>query len=223
MRRRAVVSWSSGKDGAFALHETLRAGELEVVGLLTTVTEDFGRVSMHGVREEVLDLQSRALGRPCFRVRIPHPCPNEIYEVRMGSMLGHFRALGIDTVVFGDVSLEDVRAYRESRMASVRMQCSFPLWGRDTAVLARDMMSWGLHATITCVDPKRLDRSFAGSAWDGPLLEALPPSVDPCGENGEFHTLVTDAPLFSSPIAVQAGEVVERDGFVFADFLPDGR
>jgi len=214
------MSWSSGKDGAFALHETLQAGELDVVGLLTTVTEEFGRVSMHGVREEVLDLQIRALGRPCFRLPIPHPCPNEIYDQKMGTMLGHLRALGIHTVVFGDIFLEDVRAYRESRMASVGMRCSFPLWGRKTAVLARDMLAWGLRATITCVDPTRLDPTFAGRPWDEPLLDALPRSVDPCGENGEFHTLVTAAPLFEDPIDVRVGDVVERGGFVFADVVP---
>jgi uncharacterized protein (TIGR00290 family) len=138
----------------------------------------------------------------------------------MGTLLGHLRALGIDTVVFGDVFLEDVRAYRESRMASVGMRCSFPLWGRNTTALAHDMLAWGLRATITCVDPSRLDSSFAGRPWDRPLLERLPPVVDPCGENGEFHTLVTAAPVFARPINVKVGEVVERDGFVFADVLP---
>jgi uncharacterized protein (TIGR00290 family) len=218
-RPKALVAWSSGKDSAWALHEARRAGEVEVVGLLTTVTSEFGRVSMHAVREALLEAQAEAVGLPCRTIGIPFPCVNEVYERRMETALGEARAEGVTRVVFGDLFLADVRAYRESRMAGSGIEPLFPLWGRDTAALAREMLAAGLRATLTCVDPRRLDRSFAGRAFDAALLGDLPPGVDPCGENGEFHTFAWDGPMFRRPVEVAIGEVVERDGFVFSDLL----
>jgi uncharacterized protein (TIGR00290 family) len=219
-RLKALVAWSSGKDSAWALHEVQRAGEVEVVGLLTTVTSEFGRVSMHAVRETLLDQQAEALGLPCHKVRIPWPCVNEVYEREMGRALADARARGVDCVVFGDLFLADVRAYREARMAGSGIEPVFPLWGRDTPRLAREMLAGGVRATLTCVDPRRLDPSFAGRAFDEALLAALPAGVDPCGENGEFHTFVSAGPLFRAPLQVAVGEIVEREGFVFPDVLP---
>ncbi|HEX4439305.1 MAG TPA: ATP-binding protein [Thermoanaerobaculia bacterium] len=217
---KALVAWSSGKDSAFALAVTRAAGELDVVGLLTTVTEDYGRVSMHGVREEILERQAVAAGLPLRRVRIPAGCVDDEYERRMGAAVAEARAEGITRVVFGDIFLEDVRAYRERMLAGTGIAPVFPLWRRDTAALARDMLDAGLSATVVCVDPRRLPESFAGRAFDRAFLDALPAGVDPCGENGEFHTCVTAGPMFASPIGVARGEVVRRDGFVFADLLP---
>jgi uncharacterized protein (TIGR00290 family) len=217
----ALISWSSGKDAAYALWEIARAGTLKPVGLLTTVTEAFGRVSMHGVREELLRRQAGALGLPLTIVRIPYPCPNEVYEREMRKVLETARSEGIRHVVFGDLFLEDIRQYRETRMAEVGMECVFPLWHRPTDRLARDMIRMGLRARLVCVDPKVIPRSLAGRVFDEQLLSELPPGVDPCGEKGEFHTFVTDAPMFRTPIAVRPGETVERDGFVFADLVPE--
>jgi uncharacterized protein (TIGR00290 family) len=217
---KALVAWSSGKDSAYALELTRRAGELEVAGLLTTVTEDYARVSMHGVREEVLELQARAAGLPLRRLRIPAGCLNDEYERRMGEAVAQARAEGITRVVFGDIFLQDVRAYRERMLAGTGIAATFPLWGRDTAALAREMLEAGLEARVVCLDPRRLPASFAGRSFDAALLDDLPPDVDPCGENGEFHTCVTKSSMFAAPIAVRGGEVVERDGFVFADLLP---
>jgi len=219
-RPRAVVAWSTGKDCAFALHLARSAGELEIVGLLSTVTREFGRVSMHGVREAVLDRQAEALGLPVRKVPIPHPCPNEVYEEAMAGAIAGLRSEGVSRVVFGDLFLEDVRAYRESRLAGSGIVPVFPLWGRPTDRLAREMIGSGLEARIVSLDPRRLDRSFAGRSYDLGLIEALPPDVDPCGERGEFHTCVTGGPMFAHPVAVRSGEVVERDGFVFADLVP---
>jgi uncharacterized protein (TIGR00290 family) len=217
----ALVSWSSGKDAAYALREVVRTGVVTPVGLLTTVSEAFGRVSMHGVREELLRRQAGVVGLPLTTVRIPYPCPNEVYEREMGRALASARSQGIRHVVFGDLFLEDIRRYRESRMAEVGMQCVFPLWHRPTGELAREMIHAGIRARLVCVDPRTLPRSFAGREFDGRLLTDLPPEVDPCGERGEFHTFVTDAPSFRSPVAVRLGEVVDRDGFVFADLTPE--
>ena len=219
---KALVAWSSGKDSAWALHEVRQAGDVEVVGLLTTVTAEYGRVSMHAVRETLFDGQAEALGLPCHKVRIPWPCPNEKYEREMDRVLAEVRAAGVSRVVFGDLFLADVRAYREAKMAGSGIEPLFPLWGRDTMQLARDMHAGGIQATLTCVDPRRLDRSFAGRAFDEALLAALPAGVDPCGENGEFHTFVSAGPMFTAPLEVVVGEVVEREGFVFADVLPAG-
>jgi uncharacterized protein (TIGR00290 family) len=219
-RHRALVAWSSGKDAAWALHQVRRAGEVEVVGLLTTVTDPFARVSMHAVREELLDRQAAALGLPCRKVRIPWPCPDHRYEQEMGRALAEASAAGITRVVFGDLFLADVRAYREARLQGTGITPLFPLWGRETAGLARELVEGGLRAVLTCVDPRRLPRTLAGRAFDAALLSELPPGVDPCGENGEFHSFAWDGPMFSAPVPVAPGEVVERDGFTFADLLP---
>jgi uncharacterized protein (TIGR00290 family) len=218
--RRALVAWSSGKDSAYALHLARRDPGLEVMGLLTTVTDAYERVAMHGVREALLDAQAAAVGLPLAKVRIPSPCPNDVYERAMGEAMAAALAQGIDHVVFGDLFLADIRAYREAQLGKIGMTPVFPLWRRDTAALAREMIGVGMSAVLTCVDPKQLDRSFAGRRFDGALLDALPAAADPCGENGEFHTLVTAGPMFARPIEVAPGPVVERDGFVFADVLP---
>jgi len=214
------MSWSTGKDSAFALHEARRAGEVEIVGLLTTVTAAFARVSMHGVREELLARQAAAVGLPCWKVELPTPCSNEIYEREMARTLAEVARAGVDCVVFGDLFLEDLRRYREDKLRSIGFSAVFPLWMRDTTALARDMIRSGLRAKLTCVDPRKLDASFAGRTFDADLLAALPAGVDPCGENGEFHTFAFAGPMFAAPIDVRTGDVVERDGFVFADVLP---
>ncbi len=216
-RPRAVISWSSGKDAAFALHKVRAAGELEVVGLLTTITETYGRVSMHGVRESILDEQARATGLPLLKVPIPSPSPNEVYERAMGAALGRLESDGVRRIVFGDLFLADIRAYREAKLRGTGIEPVFPLWEQPTATLAIEMIDAGLRARIVALDPRRLPAAFAGRAFDRALLTDLPHDVDPCGERGEFHTCVTDGPMFDRPIPVIPGEVVEREGFVFAD------
>ena len=223
MTARALVSWSSGKDSAWALHEVRRAGDVDVVGLLTTITDPFSRVAMHAVREELLDAQAAALRLPCRKVRLPWPCPNETYEARMAEALADARAAGVTHVVFGDLFLADIRAYREEKLAGTGIAPLFPLWGRDTAALARTMIEGGLRATLTCVDPRAVDARFAGRSFDERLLAELPAGVDPCGEKGEFHSFAWAGPMFDAPIPVAPGEVVVRDGFVFADLVPAPR
>jgi uncharacterized protein (TIGR00290 family) len=219
-RPKALLSWSTGKDSAYTLHVARAAGEVEVVGLLTTVTAAYDRVSMHGVRRALLDRQAAAAGLPLTVVDIPAPCPNEVYEQAMGAALEAAKARGVTCVLFGDLFLADLRAYREHKLAGIGMTGRFPLWHRDTATLAREMTRAGLRAHLTCVDPRRLPGRFAGRTYDDALLDELPADVDPCGENGEFHTFASAGPMFCAPIAVSTGEVVERDGFVFADLLP---
>ncbi|BDG05794.1 adenine nucleotide alpha hydrolase [Anaeromyxobacter oryzae] len=216
-RPRALVAWSSGKDSAWALHLARAAGEHEIVGLLTTVTETFDRVAMHAVRRTLLARQADAAGLPLREVRIPWPCSNERYEAEMAAAVAAARAEGVTRVIFGDLFLEDIRAYRERQLAGTGLAPVFPLWGRDTALLAREMIAGGLEAILTCVDPRRVDRGLAGRRFDAALLAALPPGVDPCGENGEFHTFACAGPMFRAPVPAAVGEVVERDGFVFAD------
>jgi uncharacterized protein (TIGR00290 family) len=218
---KALLAWSSGKDSAWSLHVLRQQGGVEVAGLLTTVNESFGRVAMHAVRRELLEAQAGAAGLPLRAVSIPHPCPNDVYEAAMAGALDEARAAGIEAVAFGDLFLEDIRRYREERMAPTGLRPLFPLWGRPTRALAEEMIDGGLRARLTCVDPRALDASFAGRAFDHDLLAALPPEADPCGERGEFHTFAWDGPMFRSPIPVVAGEVVHRDGFVFADLLPE--
>ena len=214
---KALLSWSTGKDSAYALAEVRRTGEVEIVGLLTTVTRNVDRVSMHGVRRSLLHQQAAAAGLPVRTVEIPSPCPNAVYEQAFASELTHAREAGITHVVFGDLFLADIRHYREAQLASLGMIGAFPLWGRDTSALAREMVTSGMRATLTCIDPRQLDRSFAGRVFDEALLDELPGGVDPCGERGEFHTFATQGPMFAHAIDVTAGEIVERDGFVFAD------
>jgi uncharacterized protein (TIGR00290 family) len=214
---KALIAWSSGKDSAWALHKIRSAGDYEVVGALTTVTETFSRVSMHGVREEVLAAQHAAAGLAPLIVSIPWPCTNDIYEARMGAALATAKEAGITHVIFGDLFLEDVRAYREQKLAGTGITPVFPLWGLPTAALAREMIDGGLETYLVCVDLKQLPRDFAGRRFDHDLLAALPASADPCGENGEFHSCVVAGPMFSRAIAVERGETVEREGFVYAD------
>jgi uncharacterized protein (TIGR00290 family) len=216
-RPRALVSWSSGKDSAYALYVARTTGLADVVGLLTTLTSGYRRVSMHGVREAVLDRQAQAAGLPLHKVFIPPVCTNDAYEREMAAAMAAARDRGVTHVIFGDLFLADVRAYRETMLARAGIAGMFPLWQRPTAALAREMLADGMSAVITCVDPRRVDRSCAGRRWDVSLLEALPSSADPCAENGEFHTCVTAGPMFDAPLSVTVGEVVERDGFVFAD------
>ncbi len=217
MAEKAVVAWSTGKDCAWALHTVRSEASLELVGLLCTMTEAFGRVSMHGVRAEVADAQARALGLPLRPVYIPFPCPNEVYERAMATELGRLRVDGVTKVVFGDLFLEDVRRYREERMAGTGLEPVFPLWGRPTRALAEEMIDRGVVATIVALDPRKLPSRFAGRTLTRKLLAELPKEVDPCGERGEFHTCVTAGPMFAAPLRVAPGPVVERDGFVFAD------
>jgi uncharacterized protein (TIGR00290 family) len=220
-RERALLAWSSGKDSAWALHVLRRREDVEVVGLLTTVSEAYDRVSMHGVRRELLQDQADAVGLPLAFVTIPSPCPNEAYEAAMEKALAEASAGGVEAVAFGDIFLEDVRRYREERMARTGVQPRFPLWGCPTTSLAEEMVAAGLAARLTCVDPRRLPASFAGRSFDRALLRDLPAGVDPCGENGEFHTFACDGPMFRRPVQVRPAEIVERDGFVFADLVPD--
>jgi uncharacterized protein (TIGR00290 family) len=213
------VSWSTGKDSAFALYEAQRAG-WEIAGVLTTLNEVYDRVAMHGVRHAMLDRQLAALGLPAIKVPIPSACPNEIYEARMEEACARIRQEGIRHVVFGDLFLEDIRAYRIEKMSAAGLEPVFPLWQRDTAMLAREMIASGLVTHIACLDPRKVPRSFAGRVFDEALLDELPAGVDPCGENGEFHTVVSAGPMFREPIPVTIGETVERDGFVFTDVIP---
>jgi uncharacterized protein (TIGR00290 family) len=216
---KAYISWSSGKDSAYALCEARAAGLADVVGAVTTFSEVYDRVAMHGVRASLLDRQIAALGLPSLKVMLPSPCSNEIYEARFGAACEELKRKGIRHIVFGDLFLEDIRAYRERQLAALGMTPIFPLWRRPTVALAREMIASGLVAHLVCIDPRRLAREFAGRRFDAQLLDQLPPDVDPCGENGEFHTVVTAGPMFASPIPARVGEVVERDGFVFADVL----
>jgi uncharacterized protein (TIGR00290 family) len=214
-----ALSWSGGKDSSLALWVLREELGIEPVALLTTVTEDYGRVSMHGVRRELLRAQAEATGVPLVEVGIPAACVNAVYEERMAAALAAPPLDAAATMAFADLFLEEIRAYREERLGSIGRGAIFPLWGRDTARLARRFVEAGFEATLVCVDPSQLDRSFAGRRFDSSLLADLPASVDPCGENGEFHTFVHAGPIFERPFAVEVGETVERDGFVFTDLL----
>ena len=219
--RKALLAWSSGKDSAWALHVLRQTGDIEVVGLLTTVNETHDRVAMHAVRRSLLEAQAEATGLPLAIVPIPHPCPNEAYESAMAKAMDEARRRGIRAVAFGDLFLADVRRYREERLAGTGLGPLFPLWERPTRELAEEMISSGLRAKLTCVDPRALPAAFVGRSFDRDLLAALPASVDPCGENGEFHTFAWDGPMFRHPIRVRSGDTVEREGFAFADLVRD--
>jgi uncharacterized protein (TIGR00290 family) len=214
-----ALAWSGGKDSALALQALWRDG-CAVSALLTTVTEGYERISMHGVRRELLRRQSARVGVPLVEVRIPPACTNAAYEERMTAALASPPLDAVRTVAFGDLFLEDVRRYREERLATAGRRALFPLWGLDTRRLALDFVEAGFEALVCCVDPSRLDASFAGSAFDHELVAALPTGVDPCGENGEFHTFVHAGPVLREPVGCRRGRVVERDGFVFCDLLP---
>jgi uncharacterized protein (TIGR00290 family) len=212
-----ALSWSGGKDSALALLALRAELGRNPSALITTVTETYERISMHGVRRELLALQAQELGLPLVEVPIPLGCPNETYDARMHEAFAFERLGQVTEVAFGDLFLEDVRAYREGRLAAAGKRGLFPLWGRDTAQLARDFISAGFQALLVCVDARKLDRTFAGRSYDERLLADLPTAVDPCGENGEFHTFVYGGPILRRPIACVLGDIVERDGFLFAD------
>ena len=222
IRPRAWISWSSGKDSALALHEVRSAGEVEVAGLLTTVNAAAGRVAMDGVRRVLLEAQAAALGLPLHVVELPWPCPNPVYEQLMSAAMNAARQRDVSRVIFGDLFLADIRAYREASLAGTGMTPVFPLWHRPTAELAREILASGIRAVITCVDPAQAPKAIAGRWYDQALLRTLPEGADPCGENGEFHTFVTDGPEFARPLDVTIGKTAERDGFVFTDVLPAG-
>lgn len=213
---KVLLSWSSGKDSAWTLH-TLRESGVHVAALLTTFNAVADRVAMHAVRRSLVETQAAAAGLPLWHVPIPSPCPNEVYEARMREAMGRARAEGFTHVAFGDLFLEDVRQYREERMRGTGLDPVFPLWKMPTSELAQQMLTAGLGAVLTCVDPRHLDRRFAGRTYDAVLLSELPETVDPCGERGEFHTFCFAGPMFKQPIPIATGEIVERDGFVFAD------
>lgn len=215
-----VVSWSGGKDGCMALREILEDEWYAVESLLTTVTEGYDRVSMHGVRRELLARQAASLGLPLREFVIPQNASNEIYEARMGETLSEFRARSVESVVFGDLFLEDIREYREAQLAKAGTRGLFPVWGRNTGEFAEEFIELGFRAVVVCLDPRKLDKSFAGRSFDESFLEDLPSGVDPCGENGEFHTFVHEAPIFERSVEFDIGESVERDGFLFTDLAP---
>jgi uncharacterized protein (TIGR00290 family) len=217
---KCIVSWSSGKDSAWLVHVLRGRGDLQIGALLTTINEPAQRVAMHGVRVALLQAQADSLDVPLWQVPIPSPCTNDEYERAMAAAVRRAVGDGFTHVAFGDLFLEDIRRYREARLANSGLTPLFPLFGLDTRTLARDMVASGLRARLTCVDPRGLDRRFAGREFDAALLSELPPEVDPCGERGEFHTFAYDGPMFKQPIPVQSGEILERDGFVFADLLP---
>ncbi|MCS7045275.1 MAG: adenine nucleotide alpha hydrolase [Gemmataceae bacterium] len=222
MKPRALLSWSSGKDSAWTLHVLRQRGDVELVALVTTYTEVFGRVAMHGVREELVRAQADAAGLPLWTVPLPYPCSNAEYESQMRAVIERARAAEVTAFAFGDLFLADIRAYRERQLAGTGIEPLFPLWGTtdDTPALARAMLAAGLQAVLACVDSSRLPSTFAGREFDTRLLSELPGSVDPCGERGEFHTFCYAGPMFQRPIPVSVGDVVERDGFYFADLRP---
>ena len=216
-QRRVALSWSSGKDSAWSLHLLRQDPSIEVVALVTTLNEKFDRVAMHAVRRDLLELQAASVGVPLWTVPLPWPCSNEQYEGRMRDLCTRALEAGVEAMAFGDLFLVDIRAYREKQLAGTGLRPLFPVWQLPTADLAQTMIASGLRAKITCVDPKALSAEFAGRDFDSQFLADLPQGIDPCGENGEFHSFVYDGPEFRQPIDVSLGEIVERDGFVFAD------
>jgi uncharacterized protein (TIGR00290 family) len=217
--KKTLVSWSSGKDSAWTVHVLRQQPDVHIAGLLTTINESAQRVAMHAVRDDVLQAQADALGLPLWRIPIPSPCPNEVYERAMVDAVARAVGEGFTHVAFGDLFLEDVRRYREERLARSGLTPLFPLFGADTAVLAREMIAGGLRARITCLNPKVVDRRFAGREFDAALLSELPPAIDPCGERGEFHTCAYGGPMFSHEVAIETGITVERDGYIFTDLM----
>jgi uncharacterized protein (TIGR00290 family) len=217
---KTIVSWSSGKDSAWMVHILRQRADVELAALLTTINEPAQRVAMHAVRIDLLQAQADAVGLPLWIVPIPSPCPNDAYERAMSAAVGRAVAEGFTHVAFADLFLQDVRRYREEKLAGTGLTPLFPLFDADTPVLAREMIATGLGARITCVDPRQIDRGFAGREFDASLLDDLPPSADPCGERGEFHTFAYKGPMFSREIPIASGITVERDGFVFTDLVP---
>ena len=221
LKRKILLSWSSGKDSAWTLHLLRQRGEVEVVGLLTTINTHFQRVAMHGTRHALLKAQADAARVPLWEVPLPWPCSNDIYEAAMSAACTSAVQQGISAVAFGDLFLEDVRRYREDHLHSTGLEPMFPLWGRDTRQLMLEMLDAGVRARIICADPSKLAGDFIGRDLDYDLLSRLPAGVDPCGENGEFHTFIHAGPMFVQPIPIKDGEIVSRDGFIYADVLPD--
>ena len=220
MREKILICWSGGKDSSLALQAVLQDPTLEVAALITTVTEGYERISMHGVRRALLHQQTKNLGFPLEEIRIPIGCVNAAYEEAMRRLLTRYQTQGVSRVVFGDLFLTDIRQYREKNLEQLEMTGIWPLWLKDTKKLAQDFIRMGFRAILVCIDPKQIDPSFCGREFDASLLQDLPASADPCGENGEFHTFVYDGPIFREPIRVVKGEVVQRDGFWFCDLLP---
>jgi uncharacterized protein (TIGR00290 family) len=220
VKKRTLLSWSSGKDSAWTLHVLRKDPTLEVVGLLTTVNTEYDRVAMHATRRKVLEAQSRAVGLPLHLIPLPWPCSNEVYEAAQRVAIEKAVAAGVTHVAFGDLFLREIRAYRERQLAGTGLEPLFPLWGEPTAPLARRMVEHGLEAYVVCVDPNKLSPSFAGRRFDRAFLADLPAGIDPCGENGEFHTCVVNGPGFRERVQARMGEVVTRGGFVFADVVP---
>jgi uncharacterized protein (TIGR00290 family) len=225
MKTPIVMSWSGGKDSAIALHELLNRGEYDVVSLMTSVSEEYRRISHHGVREALLEEQARAIGIPLDKVYLPsaesHGCTNDVYEAIMSRVMNGYKARGVETVGFGDLFLEDLRAWREANLARAGMHGLFPIWKRDTSEVARDLIQLGYKAYISCAEGK-VGPGFVGRFYDEEFLGALPPGIDPCGENGEFHSFVFDGPIFERPVPVRVGEIVTRDGRYYADLLLNG-
>ncbi len=220
MRRKTLLSWSSGKDSAWALHVLRQQPELRIAGLITTVNQLYQRIAIHAVRLELLERQAEAVGLPLRIINLPYPCSNAQYETAMEKFIEESRQAGIECMAFGDLFLQDIREYREVKLAGTGITPLFPLWKMPTDLLAREMISSGLRAMISCVDPQHLPASFAGREFNEALLAALPGEVDRCGERGEFHTFAFDGPMFSKPVDIRVGEIVEREGFVYADLLP---
>lgn len=216
--KRVLLSWSSGKDSAWTLHLLRQHPDIELVGLLTTFNAEFQRVAMHGTRRFILQAQAEAAHLPLWIVPLPWPCANQIYEQRIAEVCNRAVSEHVDAIAFGDLFLQDIRAYREAQLKPTGLEPLFPLWELPTAALASDMIAGGLRAKLVCVDTKQLPDSFAGREFDSTLLRDLPPGIDPCGEHGEFHTCVYDGPMFEVPVALEPGEVVNRDGFAYADF-----
>ena len=219
-RPKAWIAWSSGKDSLWALHLARRTGDLDIVGLLTSITQTYDRVTMHGVRESLLQAQAAALGLPLHPILIPTPCSQQQYEDIMRAALDHALSLGVTKVVFGDIALADIRAHRERQMARIDMEAIFPLWGMNTRDLARDIIAAGVRATITCLDPSKVPPELAGREFNEDLLAHLPDTADPCGENGEFHTFAWAGPDYPAPIPITTGQTVNRSGFLFTDLHP---
>ena len=215
-----MLSWSSGKDSAWALQVLRRDPELELAGVFTTVNREFDRVAMHAVRRSLLEAQAKSAGLPLSTIPLPYPCPNVAYEAAMAEFVKQAKQDGVTHFAFGDLYLEDVRRYRAQKLAGTGIEPLFPLWGLPTRALAREMVGAGLRAVITCVDPKQAPREWAGKRFDPGFVDTVPKSIDPCGERGEFHTFACDGPMLREPVPVEVGEVVERDGFVFADLRP---
>ncbi len=218
---RTLLSWSGGKDSAWTLHVLRRdCPQIEIAGLITTINAHFDRIAMHGVRRELLDAQARSAGLPLWTVPLPWPCSNTEYEQRMLALIDKARKLEVEAFAFGDLFLTEIRQYRERQLAGTGIQPLFPIWGIPTDQLAREMIAGGLKAKITCVDPRQISADFAGREYDENLMQALPPTADPCGENGEFHTFVYSGPMLQDEVPIVTGETVERDGFIYTDLMP---